>query len=86
MIASQTNGGVFAVKDILINGRNQRGVIFADAMKGEVIYHQEDAQGNPVIVDGKYATVTETGHVEIKMFPEWAYDYVQKRFIAVRPH
>lgn len=86
MIASQTNGAVFAVKNVFINGRNQRGVIFADSMKGEVVYHQDDADGNPVIIDGKCVTITETGTVEIEMFPEWAYDYMQRRYLVARPH
>lgn len=86
MIAAWDNGGAQAVRRIYLDGKALDLVISADDEKGEVTRYVADENGKPKIVGNEFATITESGKVEIELNVGWRYDTVNQRLVLLPKH
>lgn len=83
MIVSYDNNATHAVRRVYLDGKAVIQVIRADDEAGWVIRYILDDKGYPKLVGDEFATITETGKVEIELNAGWRYDTRLRKFVLL---
>jgi hypothetical protein len=86
MIITHSNGAANAVRRVYLDGKALSLVIRADDEAGVVVRYVQGEDGKPKLVGDEFATITETGKVEIELNNGWRYNTVTQQFALLPKH
>jgi hypothetical protein len=84
MIATTHNGGCAAIKEVRIDGKVVKHVVYADTANGFAIVHKTDEAGRIVTKDDCIVIEPVIGTVSLVLNPDWAYNREHAAFEPVR--